>query len=119
MAPYSDGYMEDMEIDPCYEGVLMFLRNEMGNSSDCITVMKLRHELDETHDALCAACESVIAASNIISFFKDCKPCMQGVLIAIAKDMRDTTQEILNDAISRKEQLEVNSDNYETEAKAI
>jgi len=30
--PYSDGYIEDLNIDPCYEGVLRYLAKESGKA---------------------------------------------------------------------------------------
>ena len=111
MVPYTDGYMEDMEIDPCYEGVLMFLRNEMGDSTECGVMMKLCHDLDEANDAYCVALEATIAAADMISFVKDCDTQMQRIIIAMAEDMRDNARELLNEAISRKEDAEPKNDN--------
>ena len=119
MFPYSDGYIEDMEIDPCYEGVLLFLRNEMADSADCGIIMKLRHELDEANDAVCAACATAIAAADVISTFKNDKPGMQEFYIAFAENIRSIMRELLNNAISRKERIEVSGDRHETEAKTV
>ncbi|GHU87196.1 hypothetical protein FACS1894202_00990 [Clostridia bacterium] len=116
--PLSDGFIEDVGIDPCYFGVLMFLREEMGDSTDCGEMMKLRHELYEVNEALIATCEAVISSANSLPHFQKCKPDMQEFLIALAQDMRDTTQDILNEAICRKERIEVSDDN-ETEAKSL
>jgi hypothetical protein len=110
--------MEDIGIDPCYLGVLMFLREEMGDSTDCAAMLKLRYELDEVNDALIAVCEAVISSANGLPHFRVCKPDMQDLIILIAENMRDNTQEILNDALARKAKNEVNEDN-ETEAKTL
>jgi len=106
MVPYSDGYMEEMEIDPCYEGILVFLREEMGDSSDCGAMMKLRDELDETNDELCAVLESTIAVADSFSFFMECKPDMQMLIIALTNKMRDSAQVLLKEALSRRGNIE-------------
>jgi hypothetical protein len=111
MVPYTDGYMEDMEIDPCYEGVLMFLRNEMGDSTDCGVMMKLRHDLDEANDAFCVALEATIAAAGMVSHYRDSKPEMRRFLIAAAEKMREDARKLLDEAISRKEDAEPKNDN--------
>jgi hypothetical protein len=115
--PFSDGFMEDMEIDPCYMGILMRLRDEMGDSADVAVTLQLRSELDDANEALIAVCEATIAVINGYSTFKDKSPDMQKLLTALAGGLRNNAREILNDAISRKGSIEVNGDNHEKEAK--
>jgi hypothetical protein len=116
--PFSDALIEDIGIDPCYLGVLMFLREEMGDSTDCAATLKLRYELDEVNEALIAVCEAVISSVNVLPHFRVCKPDMQDLIILIAENMRDSTQEILNDALARKERSAADGDN-ETEANTL
>jgi hypothetical protein len=116
--PFSDGLIEDVGIEPCYLGVLMFLRDEMGDSTDCAVTLQLRQELYEVNEALIATCEAVIAYANGLRHFQKCKPSMQEFLIALDQDMRDNVQEILNEAIARKERIEVSGDN-ETEGEPL
>jgi hypothetical protein len=90
----------------------------MGDSTDCAATLKLRYELDEVNEALIAVCEAVISSANGLPHFRICKPDMQDLIILIAESMRDSTQEILNDALARKERIEAVEDN-ETEAKPL
>jgi hypothetical protein len=116
--PFSDALMEDIGIDPCYLGVLMFLREEMGDSTDCAVMLQLRQEMDEVNESLIAVCEAVISSAISLPHFRVCKPDMQDFLILVSEHMRDNAQEILNDALARKERIEVNSHN-ETEANTL
>jgi hypothetical protein len=116
--PFSDALIEDIGIDPCYLGVLMFLREEMGDSTDCAKMLKLRYDLDEVNEALIAVCEAVISSANGLPRFRVCKPDMQDIIILIAENMRDSTQEILNGALARKARNEADGDN-ETEANTL
>jgi len=48
LCPYSDGYMEDLNIDPCYEGVLRYLvESAQSNTAE--------HVVDKDFEALKAA----------------------------------------------------------------
>jgi hypothetical protein len=96
----------------------MFLREEMGDSTDCAAMLKLRYEPDEVNDALIAVCEAVISSANGLPHFRVCKPDMQDLIILIADNMRDNAQEILNDALARRERSAADGDK-ETEAKML
>jgi hypothetical protein len=108
--PYSDNYIEELDIDPCYEGILMFLRKEMGTSSDCEVIIKLLNVLAEANDALITALEATISIAGTFAMFKNCDEHMQKIILAMADEMRNDAWKLLNEAKSRKENAEAGSD---------
>jgi hypothetical protein len=105
MFPRSDGYIEDLGIDPCYEGVLRFLRKEMGGSDDGGEAKKLRDDLIEAHDIVCAALEASIIIANMFDAFMGENPKTQKHTAAIVGRIRDDMRELLNKVIARRERI--------------
>jgi hypothetical protein len=116
--PHTDGFIEDLEIDPCYEGVLRYLRQEMGVSDNDGEIQKLRADLAEAHDVVCAALEASIIIADMFDRFRNDNPKSQKHTAAIVGRIRDDMRELLTKTIARKERIEVNGDK-ETEAKEI
>lgn len=102
MAPYSDNHMEVMDIDPCYEGILLFLRKEMGYTDDNAEIHKLRRELGESDEALRIALQAVIALTGVFSRFEDCDEGIRMLIKTAADFMKNDAREMLSDALSGK-----------------
>jgi hypothetical protein len=100
MAPYSDNHMEVMNIDPCYEGILLYLRKEMGCTDDNAEIHKLRRELGESDEALRVALQALIALAGMYNSFEDCNEEMRSFLITVAGLMKKDAREMLSDSLS-------------------
>ena len=101
IAPYSDAYMEDMEIDPCYEGVLLFLKNEMVKAHESAQVKTLEQEMAEMEETLIGTLEAIEALTGYISRVEDYDLGMRLILSNVKDEMRDAAREMLDDIISK------------------
>ncbi|GHV39599.1 hypothetical protein FACS189490_03470 [Clostridia bacterium] len=119
MFPHSDGYIEDLGIDPCYEGVLRYLRKEMTGKSDSLDTPKSCPELGEAIEAVCAAFEIAISISEIFAAFKDCDSKTQRSITTFVTGIRDDVREIWAMIRIFQERIEVNGDSNEKEAETL
>ncbi|GHV15624.1 hypothetical protein FACS1894219_12600 [Clostridia bacterium] len=116
--PRSDGFIEDLKIDPCYEGVLRYLRKEMTGKSDIEDTPKSCPELGEAIEAVFAAFEIAISISEIFAAFNDCDSKTQRSITTFVTGIRDDVREIWAMIRIFQERIEVSDDN-ETEAKTL
>jgi len=97
MAPYSDIHMEVLGIDPCYEGILLFLKNEMVKAHESAQVKTLEQELEEANEILLVAKEAINAFASIVSRYDDCDLGIRMIMIKVAEDMQKNANDVFDD----------------------